>query len=492
MNLLPLRTFEPQTLLALGRIDEAVVAARGLFVAGQSNPAESAHRLTYALTLRASGDAAAALLQAGRGLALALGEPDPFSPTTVRLLFVVAELADGQGDAAIALRSTELADQVLEIQRVAFGSAHDVTAFDDAENHRQLAGQLVVRLLRSQDVLGALAAADRNRARTLSPSWLARPSQPIAPSALAVPPDASLEESLALLGSAVEVVLASLGVPAISGTALVHAVNTHRRTTLVLHPTPSGLVRFLIRPDQPMWIDTSGPSSDEVATMCDSLRDRLGVTIGARAARGVVPRPVDSTALARMKALLAAEVDAVGATAEREDAAKPGAEFSALAHALFGNGLLDLLAADEPVCVIPFRELSVIPLSVLADAIEPDRGRAWSMSPSISSSVPSHASSDDQSLTAVVIGDPTLDPELGLPGLGGARAEAEAVGAALQRRLSTNVLIGDGATEDVVRQRVRGARVVHFACHAALRDPAESSALYLGAGPSRRRRPARI
>ena len=467
-------------LLALGRVDEAVAAAHGLFVTGQAHPAESAHRLTYALTLRASADMDGALAQTTRGLALALAEPDPFSPTTVRLLFVVAELADGQGNSAIALRATDLADRVLEIQRVAFGSERDLTAFDDADNHRQLAGQLVVRLLHAQDVLGALAAADRNRARTLSPSWLSRPDRSIIPSPIPVSPDAALDDSLTALESAVEALLASIGTPIVSGAELVHAVAVHGRTTLLLHPTPTGLVRFLIRPDQPIWTHVSDQSSDEIATLCEALRNELGFTVATRAARGAVPRPVDPEALARMKSLLAAEAvaDAVSPAGEESG---PGPEISALAAALLGNGLLDELGPDEPVCVIPFRDLSVVPLSVLANAIEPGRGRAWSMSPSMVGAATGPLAVGGLH-SAVVIGDPTLDPGLGLPELAGARAEAADVGSALQSRCATTVLIGDDATEPAVRDHLRGARIVHFACHAALRDPAETSALFLGVG----------
>jgi CHAT domain-containing protein len=139
------------------------------------------------------------------------------------------------------------------------------------------------------------------------------------------------------------------------------------------------------------------------------------------------------------------------------------------------------LEPQEPIVVVPYRELSVIPLSLL---IAPDGRRfadhhAVSVLPSIASLTTLVRPQATQG-HAVVVGDPVVPASLGLARLNGAAKEAEHVSELLAAAgMKTVALSGPEATEARFRTAAAGARVVHLACHAALREPASASPLFL-------------
>lgn len=74
---------------------------------------------------------------------------------------------------------------------------------------------------------------------------------------------------------------------------------------------------------------------------------------------------------------------------------------------------------------------------------------------------------------ALIVGNPTLSPELAdehkLETLEGAEAEATAI-QTLLRASDDEVLLGDAATEQAVADRIHSARYLHFATHGLLLD----------------------
>jgi CHAT domain-containing protein len=177
----------------------------------------------------------------------------------------------------------------------------------------------------------------------------------------------------------------------------------------------------------------------------------------------------------------------LGTVAEFADDAEAGqsdngldAACRRLFNGLFSKGA-EFIEPQEPIVVVPYRELSVIPLALL---IAPDNKRfvdhhAVSVLPSIAA-LTTMAKPQAAHAHAVVVGDPTVPEGRGLAGLSGAAKEAECVNELLSTTgMKTVPLIGDDATEARFRTAVAGARVVHLACHAALREPASASPLFL-------------
>ena len=159
-------------------------------------------------------------------------------------------------------------------------------------------------------------------------------------------------------------------------------------------------------------------------------------------------------------------------------------DLQTLGQVLFSGLDLD---DGEPLAIVPYRELATLPLAALP---LPDGRRVAAVHPP--SAMPSIASvlgatvkspPREATMRAVVIGDPATDPGLKLPGLPGALAEGLTVASLLETAFAVETLAGPQATESAVRELAYGARLLHFACHAAVREPAEESALFLTPGP---------
>ena len=156
----------------------------------------------------------------------------------------------------------------------------------------------------------------------------------------------------------------------------------------------------------------------------------------------------------------------------------------------------DLLPANTPLVVTPFREAWLFPFSLLTS---PDGRRLGddhplSLAPSPTTLVRLRdrgAWERPRPRSAYVAADPKLGGKylgMGLAPLPFAGREGDAVDTALAARgvpaADRVVLHGPAATEASYRERAAGCDLVHLACHARLRDPAPTSCLYLAAsGP---------
>lgn len=463
--------------LSLGGLHANAIEEARKALAATNDDARSTHHLNLAVVLDHSGDANGALEEIRKGLAATFAD-DPFGEVALRLLFVAAALFDSI-DPLRSLAATEAAEAVLDVVRLRTGDAMDRIAFDDAERHRQVAATLVQRRLAAGDVLGALATADRHRARSLAQVLpLKGREQPEAGAAVNEPPasDASLDDQIAYATVVARTTLAGEGAPALDGATLADVVANAGRTVVLFHPSGESLIVFVIRPGREVVVATAtlATSVSDIVALTNALRAQLGIVVSARAARGEMPAPsFEDLALA-----FADDDASAAADVELERLRR------SLHDALF-LPLLPMLKPGEPLTVVPYRELAVIPLSILTDSCANslvDR-HALSVLPSLAS-LGSLRSPGAGPAHAVVVGDPEVSPGLGLSPLPGAAAEAKRVAQALRASgVDTTLLLRQGATEAAFRKYASGARLVHLACHATVSQRALASPLFLTPAP---------
>jgi hypothetical protein len=449
------------------RADDAVKEA-ALSLA-EDDDAESAHRLTLANALHAAGRSDEATEQALLGLRIAVTE-SPLGELVMRFLTVLAEIR-WPTDRDASLAATEVAELVLDAQRLDLHGTDRIVAFEDAELRREIVGRVVSRRLEVGDVYGALAAADRGRARTLSssaPLMMEAIDDSRSPNSGALAAASTTVDGLvAFVADRARERLRSAGVPEpLTGEQLVRKVAALARPTLLLHPTADQLISFLLLPGQPPAVVTWDVSSDALVAKTERLRHCLGIGLAARSARGEVRLQLDSELIA----------------AFRPDQDDVDEELASLRIELFQWIFTPVaLPVGLPIAVVPYRELAAVPLAILLASPETtvNDQRPVSVVPSIASlplSPPSVGGG-----RALVVGNPATAEYLGLAALEHAAQEAHDV-ANLLRNAGLDAgepLVADQATETAVRDRASGLRVLHLACHASLRDPASESALYL-------------
>jgi CHAT domain-containing protein len=470
------RSLRSQFLAVEGRHQEAVAEARRA-VEGATD-ALSTNHLNLAIALRSSGDSDAALEEVRAGLAAAMAD-DPLGAAALRLLFVAAAIMESDNPGA-SLAATEAAEAVLDVLRRRLGDAADRIGFDDAERHREIAANLVRRRLDADDILGALATADRHRARSLARALESfhssvRPS----PAEDPVPPTSgsSLYEHVAYIARTASNALSRLGVPQpLGGAALVDLVVEADRPAVLFHPSGDDLLVFVVRPGPQVLVASvrAAVPFSHIVALTESLRAQLGIVVSARSARGEAP----SQAIEDLRMLLADD-DAI------EDA---DVELANLQHELYSalfSKVLPLLPEGKPVIVVPYRELGVIPLPVLtaADGRSLVERHPVSVVPSLASlRVITRAGGTPA--RAVVVGDPVVDQGLNLGPLPGAAAEARHVAERLRAAgVETSLLLHGAATEAAFRTAARGARIIHLACHATVRQQASASPLFFTPSP---------
>jgi CHAT domain-containing protein len=381
-------------------------------------------------------------------------------------------------DARRSLAATEAAEAVLDALRLQLGDAVDRVGFDDADRHREVAATLVQRRLAAGDLLGALATADRHRARSLARALQEGAGKAASETAPPTPPpvDALLDAQVAFVAAAAGAAVARAGVPPpLDGAALADLVADAGRTAVVFHPSGQSLLIFVVRPGSTVIVGTATAAASVAAVLAltDALRAQLGIVIAARAARGEAP----AQSIEDLAAALADDaVDEADAELDRLR--------RALHDALFAE-VLPLLHEGEPIAVVPYRELAVIPLGVLlaADGRSLAERHPLSVLPSLASlrALGRPAATETR---AVVVGDPLVAPVHGLAPLPGAAAEAERVTRMLRDRgIATTPLVREAATEAAFRAHAQGARILHLACHAAVRQQASASPLFLTPAP---------
>lgn len=458
---------ESTALLLLGQLEPAL--QRGSAAVGPDDPVESAHRMVFAAALYANDRSGEAIEQGRLGLLAALAE-NPFSDTVLRLLGLLGDALPQ--DSSLALRATAVAADLLLYEPRWHADQSYSGRYDEIASHRQAAASLVLRRYRAGDLLGALAAADRARARTLAPGYpLTGPGDERLPGPTAPGHGTTLPDLLELVGVLVAAELRRIGIPdSATGERLCELVDGAGRTTLVLHPTPEGLVRFLLRPHQQPVVSVTDATGLDAAT--DELRRSLAITLVQRAARGSLPRANEQEVLTALAAW--GEQDPLGSDSDPLDTAR-----HELHRRLLGG--LDL-ERGEALAVVPYRELALLPVgALLTESGEPVLLRhPVSLMPSIASTLGRPPRVPDRPFRALVVGDPLVAASEDLPPLLGARGEATDIAALL----GADLLMGERATESALRERAAGARLLHLACHAAVAEPAERSSLFLAPGPN--------
>jgi CHAT domain-containing protein len=385
---------------------------------------------------------------------------DPFGARTELLLNILGHA--GTSEPALERAALALAVDLSDYHTHENVAPDLVVSYDDSVDRRHSVGALIWKLHEASDDLEALAVADHSRARTLAPP-LTPPQrdQTLVDASDISQASMTLVDVLKRIAALFSAELTARGISHASGQELCALVSRSGRTTLVLHPTSAGLVRMLIRPGAQPLVDRR-PSA--------LVNEFARQTTIAVAQRGTFP---DSS-----EAQIAAALDAWGRQPEQP---YPASEVHRQMYdQVFGG--LDL-ADGESVAVVPFRELALLPLSILTDQDEwPVIARhSVSTMPSIVSTLGGTALRRPASSAprAVVIGDPQIDPASNLPQLPGARAEAVRVAALLGGHVAVTPLIGHEATEAAVRENSVGARILHLACHASVAADSDRSALYL-------------
>jgi CHAT domain-containing protein len=241
-------------------------------------------------------------------------------------------------------------------------------------------------------------------------------------------------------------------------------------TSLVLQPVAGQIHIFLLRPPAGLVIAQSTIPSQAVAEALDRLQAELGVFALARARSGGTPPLAD---------------------VETDREALAGA-IQSVSDALFTplGPALELLRRGESLIVVPYRELSLIPYSLLLlpDGTPLVERVAVSLVPSLATlSLVRREVQGEESGGCLIVGNPAVDPLSGLQPLPAAAWEAREVRdlllAAGVREDRIALRLDEQASEPEYRASARHCRLVHLACHAAVREPVARSALYLSPGP---------
>ncbi len=208
-----------------------------------------------------------------------------------------------------------------------------------------------------------------------------------------------------------------------------------------------------------------------------SFDDEVFIWTASREGARVVRRAVATAALtgeARRFHLLCAD----GASAE--------AERAALAAELAEQLLLPVSAeldAYPRVVVVPHAGLSLLPFHLLpfgGDVLGATHTVCYLPAASIAPRWHGHPR-PRLGPDALIVGDPTYAPGLGLRPLPAARTEA----AVIAQRLGAQALLADAATTDAVAARISQAHVLHLATHGRAIDGAPNSAEVALAGGDR-------
>jgi CHAT domain-containing protein len=445
-----------------GRHQEALEEA-GRALAMLRGPAASVVHESLATAYEHLGDRSAALDELRTALAVAIAD-NPVSDAVERIVSAAARIWE-PCDPEACLRASEAADLVVDARRVDIGGPAERIAYDDSRAHRGIAAALVRSRIGSDKLAGALATADRHRARSLVDAASLEPSGGDRISLDMPKPDVSLRDQVAFVASTARAFLKHWGVPpSLDGAALSRLVADHGRTVILFHPTSKDLHVFVVKPGAPVSIDAviARVPVAEVLDLTDALRREIGSAVSraaerAEGARQAITRRETGPENERLLRL-------------RRD----------LHDALFSE-VVPFPSHRQPITIVPYRELAVIPLAILTGADGEDLvvHHPLSVLPSIAS-LGAMACPGGGRPRAVVVGDPLLPPRLGLPPLRGALDEADCVAKMLAgAAVDTTPLLGPEASEVSFRQSVAGARVVHLACHAALYEPASASRLYL-------------
>lgn len=461
---------EAAALRLLGRHEEELARAQQAVVEG--DPSDSTHRVGLALALESAGKISAAVDQALRALRSGLTE-NPVGKPVVQALLVLAHLHE-LGEPALSLRLTMLVEDLLDLQSRLLDGPAEAVSFADIEQHREVVADLVVRLINVNELDQALAVAEYARARTRRADFRSVGDRPGPP--LISPETASLADIVESLGRYLSDLRNSHGFrQRLDGAALRALVVASGRPTLLLHPSASGLVRFLLMPDGEGHVSVVAEGVGGLTQRIEDLHRALGFELATRT-RGEAGAGLDEAAL-----LTALEAWAAEPTPPVIDAAEEPRR--SLHDIVFGD--LDL--PPGPLALVPYRELALVPYPVLltSGGVPVLDACQLSVLPGITSLNPLGRVPRRGRRRALVVGAPAHDPALGLPHLRHAASEALAVVEALVPVAEVGTpLLGNEADEATFRSQANGAGILHLACHATVGATPADSALYLTPGPA--------
>jgi len=373
------------------------------------------------------------------------------------------------------LRACRLARQAIDLveeaRRVDIGGTMERIAYDDSRERREEVERLVQAELDAGDPFGAVAAADRHRGRLLVEGDMQHAPETGFEPVPHIAGNASVEEQVAFAAAQARAFLRRWGIPPLlTGADVSSLVEAHGRTVVVLQPNGSELRSFILKPGTPASVVpiVAAVSLDTLHRSTNALRREMALNVSARAARGELPQQ---------------------STDEEENSSPDVSEGASARLSLLRSEvyvallsrIVPLLHDREPFVLVPYRELSLLPLAVLTG----EDGRVLieqhpvSVLPSLASLATMRRPSSAPP-RAVVVGDPLLAPHLDMKQLPGAAAEASEIDKLLREAgVVTTLLPGEKATEEAFRTSVKGARVVHMACHGRCYEPASASRLFL-------------
>lgn len=472
-----LYALQSQLLVGVGRFQEALAAADAA-IAGNFERPLSTHLLNRAISRYGAGDSAGALEDLRQALSVALPD-NPMGEDVLRILFVAASYTEPV-DLSVSLELTRAAQSLADARRMAFNEPMQRIAFDEAAHHREVAAALVTRLFEAGRYGEALAACDRSRARTFN-QLLGEPTSsrrriPSIPTQTSSPPSLegevipALQRAADYVRSVADRALETFGFPpALEGIELVELVSQTNRPALMLQPVGELIHLILILPqgDVRILMAVSDASLSEVLAAMEQAQTELGVFALSRARSG------DQLPLADVES----------------DRSSLDEAIMRLSTALLPP-VIQSLPKGVGLTIVPYRELALVPYPLLRlpDNTPLVERYAVSVVPSLTSlAMIRRPQEKTKSTRFLILGDPAVDPQMGLAPLPAAAAEAETICklllAAGVDRDRIILRIRQQATEAEYKKWAGGCTLVHFACHAAVREPAARSSLFLTSGP---------
>jgi CHAT domain-containing protein len=473
-----LASLHSQFLLNADRVTEALAAAR---IAVDTDTPISSNLLNLALCEDKVGLHNDALRSLRRALEVALPD-NPLGQDVLRILFVASALTQLR-KLDVSLDLHDAADALLDAQRALFAGADVKIAFDEASHHLEVAQTLVGRLIDAGDLGAALEAADRSRARVLidlldapparEPEALGETDAVEKAPQLAADPLQAFPASAAFVRKACAKSLRDAGafLP-LDRVTLVETVRRTGRPALLFQPERNRVHMFCIVPEGGVIVAESPLPLTEIESAIGAAQSALGVFAVARARSG-----------GRLK-LADVDDDQASALDDALDTLSQ-ALIAPLTDLLAREKLLPLVLSQRGLTLVPYRQLALIPFALLPAPT----GRLLieeaplSQVPSIATLRALCVRKRPAPRRCLVYGAPTVDPRHEVEPLPGAATEAASIADLLVRARAVSddfrARVGGEATEPAYRADSLDAALVHLACHAAAREPASQSALYL-------------
>lgn len=380
-----------------------------------------------------------------------------------------------------------LAAEAVQNVRRARLHPEDRIAFEDDPRHREASAELCLRLFRSGDAAGAVAAMDASRARWLGD--LIHP--PVAPPPDVVPPTlaqnldpvTALRRGARHVRSVADEWLRVVGQErTLDGPEVMDLVVDLGRPVLFVHPIRDRVRVVLVLPSRVVLDSTGRRPLAEIHRCAVRCREFLGIVD--------VVRGTDASFTLR-------DLRPASGDPARADDGRLQKALTELSEHLLGRlqeledwGQAAEIVRDNGLIVVPYRELALVPFSLLPVGGGSALGEtaALSVVPSLAALARlRHRATMRPRAQArcYVAGNPTVTNARSI--LPGANDEAIVVHDLVVRAGvapgSITLRFGPQATKASYQHDARGCRLVHLACHAAVLEPVERSGLFLASSP---------